>query len=191
MPINSPDIFDSVGDAVVSGGGAGVSTFVALNDTPANYTGSAGKLVAVNSTPDALEFIDNVNFFYAGMFDATGSTTLIPIVNGATNTQTSSYVNTILIPTDIELISMSIITNADAGDIVLGILKLDASKFGDTTSAITPEFSTTIASSLQDTLYTIAITGAITYSAGEMLCVRYDPVTAGSYIIFNIKYKFI
>ena len=33
--------------------------FVELNDTPANYTGSAGKLVRVNLTPDSLEFTDS------------------------------------------------------------------------------------------------------------------------------------
>lgn len=37
-------------------GGSGSSTFIALTDTPANYTGSAGKAVFVNGTADALEF---------------------------------------------------------------------------------------------------------------------------------------
>lgn len=35
---------------------AGVNEFPELTDTPANYTGSAGKFVKVNATPDALEF---------------------------------------------------------------------------------------------------------------------------------------
>jgi len=39
---------------------AGVSTFVGLTDTPANYTGAASKVVAVNATPDALEFVDTL-----------------------------------------------------------------------------------------------------------------------------------
>lgn len=34
----------------------GVGTFVALTDTPANYTGNAGKYAKVNATEDALEF---------------------------------------------------------------------------------------------------------------------------------------
>lgn len=34
------------------------TTFLGLTDTPVNYTGAAGKLVAVNSTPDGLEFVD-------------------------------------------------------------------------------------------------------------------------------------
>lgn len=43
---------------------AGGATFVALNDTPANYTDAADKLVLVNGTPDAL------------IFEAKSSTTL-------------------------------------------------------------------------------------------------------------------
>jgi hypothetical protein len=60
MPIYSPDVFDSVGDAVVIGGsgGGGVSTFVALNDTPASYSGQAGKVVKVNGAENALIFED-------------------------------------------------------------------------------------------------------------------------------------
>jgi hypothetical protein len=38
---------------------AGTTTFTGLTDTPANYTGHGGKLVRVNSTPDALEFVAN------------------------------------------------------------------------------------------------------------------------------------
>ena len=38
--------------------GVGSTTFLGLTDAPASYTSNAGKLLAVNSTPDALEFID-------------------------------------------------------------------------------------------------------------------------------------
>lgn len=38
--------------------GAGIDTFLGLTDTPVNYTGSGGKFVRVNATPDALEFVD-------------------------------------------------------------------------------------------------------------------------------------
>jgi hypothetical protein len=44
-------------DDLPGGGGGGASAFTGLSDTPANYTGAAGKLVVVNSTPDGLEFI--------------------------------------------------------------------------------------------------------------------------------------
>jgi len=37
-------------------GGGGVSTFLGLTDTPANYAGSAGYFLRVNATPDAVEF---------------------------------------------------------------------------------------------------------------------------------------
>jgi len=40
-----------------SAGGGGVSTFVALSDTPASYTGEGGKFVRVNTGETALEFI--------------------------------------------------------------------------------------------------------------------------------------
>jgi hypothetical protein len=54
-------ISDGTGNWQIMGGsgsgGGGASDFVTLTDTPANYTGAAGKRVVVNSTPDALEFI--------------------------------------------------------------------------------------------------------------------------------------
>ena len=37
--------------------GAGATTFVTLSDTPANFTGAAGKTVKVNSSGNALEFV--------------------------------------------------------------------------------------------------------------------------------------
>jgi len=40
--------------------GGGASTFVGLTDTPANFTGSAGKSAVVNSGETALEFLDRV-----------------------------------------------------------------------------------------------------------------------------------
>ena len=57
MTINSPDVFDSIGDAILASGG-GSSTFIGLNDTPSSYTGSGGYLAAVNSGATAIEFID-------------------------------------------------------------------------------------------------------------------------------------
>ena len=38
----------------------GVTTFLALTDTPAGYAGEAGKVVVVNAVPDALEFVDTL-----------------------------------------------------------------------------------------------------------------------------------
>ena len=41
--------------------GSGVSTFIALTDTPANFTGSGGRIVKVNSAGTALEFVDGID----------------------------------------------------------------------------------------------------------------------------------
>lgn len=41
-----------------SGGGGGVQTFVELSDTPSNYNGQAGQVLAVNVAEDGIEFID-------------------------------------------------------------------------------------------------------------------------------------
>lgn len=42
-------------------GGSGATTFVALTDTPANYTGAAGRIVKVNAAGNALEFVPGVD----------------------------------------------------------------------------------------------------------------------------------
>ena len=41
--------------------GSGVTTFIALTDTPANFSGSGGRIVKVNSAADALEFVDGID----------------------------------------------------------------------------------------------------------------------------------
>ena len=47
------------GFTIASTGGSGSSTFAALTDTPANFTGAATKTVVVNSAGNALEFVDS------------------------------------------------------------------------------------------------------------------------------------
>ena len=47
---------------------AGATTFVGLGDTPANFTSAAGKTVKVNSSANALEFVDQIS-------DVVGDTT--------------------------------------------------------------------------------------------------------------------
>jgi hypothetical protein len=76
MPINIPDSFESIGDAVVIGGtgGAGRTTFVSLNDTPSSYSGEAGKLAAVNVGETALEFINPPSGTFLGLTDVTSTT---------------------------------------------------------------------------------------------------------------------
>jgi hypothetical protein len=48
---------DSKGNYIL-GGSTGSSTFLDLTDTPSDYTGQAGKVAAVNTAEDALEFIE-------------------------------------------------------------------------------------------------------------------------------------
>ncbi|MBI5467881.1 MAG: hypothetical protein HY891_02005 [Deltaproteobacteria bacterium] len=49
-------------------GGAGASTFLVLTDTPADYTGSAGKVTRVNAGGTALIF-DNYGDIDGGAFN--------------------------------------------------------------------------------------------------------------------------
>ena len=49
------------GTFVMEAPGSGVTTFVALTDTPANFTGAAGRFVKVNAGAAALEFVDGID----------------------------------------------------------------------------------------------------------------------------------
>jgi len=55
---SSPPSFEDDPDPInqPGSGGDGVNNFIELNDTPASYTGEAGKVVAVKSGEDGLEF---------------------------------------------------------------------------------------------------------------------------------------
>lgn len=66
------------GDIVISGGG-GSTTFSALTDTPASYTGQAGKFTKVNSGETALEF--------ANAFDVYSDSPIKPIFWGSTQAE--------------------------------------------------------------------------------------------------------
>jgi hypothetical protein len=70
MPINSPDVFDSIGDAIVTGGGGGCGVTVTNQFT--------GKLVVCTATTDELnatgsitfdgtDFIANTNFLASAL----------------------------------------------------------------------------------------------------------------------------
>lgn len=52
----------------VLGGGTGSSTFLALTDTPAAYTGQAGKLAAVNTGETGIEFVEDNSLINAIIF---------------------------------------------------------------------------------------------------------------------------
>lgn len=40
---------------------SGVTTFIALSDTPATFTGAAGRFVKVNASADGLVFVDGID----------------------------------------------------------------------------------------------------------------------------------
>ncbi len=60
LKYNSSTTNWEVGTDLSGGGGGGSATFVGLTDTPANFTGDAGKFVRVNSGENALEFTTDV-----------------------------------------------------------------------------------------------------------------------------------
>ena len=49
-------IYNSITWSEVGSGGGGGGSFITLSDTPASYSGSAGKVVSVKATEDGLEF---------------------------------------------------------------------------------------------------------------------------------------
>jgi len=54
----------NVGSVGSTGGGTPITDFINLNDTPASYTGEAGKKVVVNQTENALEFVEDTGGGY-------------------------------------------------------------------------------------------------------------------------------
>ncbi len=51
---STPEIDITIAAAVIS-------TFLGLSDTPGSYAGEGGKILAVNATPDAVEFVDTLD----------------------------------------------------------------------------------------------------------------------------------
>lgn len=49
------------GEFVMEAPPSGVTTFIALSDTPSAFTGAAGRFVKVNSGANALEFVDGID----------------------------------------------------------------------------------------------------------------------------------
>ena len=56
-----------------TGGGGGASAFLELTDTPSSYTDQAGKIIKVNSTPNALEFGETIGIATGQLFKIPGS----------------------------------------------------------------------------------------------------------------------
>lgn len=49
------------GTFVMEGLPSGVTTFVALSDTPSSFTGAAGRFLKVNGAGNAVEFVDGID----------------------------------------------------------------------------------------------------------------------------------
>lgn len=49
------------GEFVMEAPPSGVTTFIALSDTPSAFTGAAGRIVKVNAAGNALEFVDGID----------------------------------------------------------------------------------------------------------------------------------
>ena len=190
MPIFSPDIFDSVGDAIVTGGGTGGSTFVALNDTPANYTGSALKLVAVNSTPDALEFIDNLFYRFCG-YDNNLTAGFLMSYDFASISQTYLPNNTFIIPQKCQVVSVVIVTESAGGNTQVDVLNPLKSDLGNTSSGATPLESVTLASTIGGTSYTANFGALSTFDAGDLFALNVNPTTAPDRTIVTITFKLV
>ena len=52
---------NSTGRWEAQASGSGVTTFIALNDTPANFTGAASHHLKVNGAGDAIEFVQDID----------------------------------------------------------------------------------------------------------------------------------
>ncbi len=85
-----------------SGGGSGVTTFLALTDVPSSYAGEAGKLAVINAGETALEFGTTIT----NGFIVDGSTDEVQTIIQAHSTQTSNIL-------EIQDSSSNILSGAD------------------------------------------------------------------------------
>ena len=187
MPINSPDIFDSIGDAVVTGGGSGSETFVGLTDTPANYTSSADKIVVVNAGANGLSFVDRTFFITGGLQKASTTERLMPF-NSFSESEFYRDGTIFLIPEKCEVVSVQIIAKDDFGATPFDVLKVAKSDLGNTSVGATPLETVTLANGLGGTTYTISY-GSSTFDKNEIFALRWNPTTAPSYTEVTITFK--
>mgnify|MGYP003633820518 CR=1 FL=1 len=188
MPINSPDIFDSIGDAVVTGGGSGSDTFVGLTDTPANYTSSADKIVVVNAGANGLSFVDRTFFLTGGLEKNSITERLIPFNSFA---ESANYRDgtIFLIPEKCEVVSVQIITRDDFGTTPFDVLKVAKSDLGTSSAGATPLESITLTNGLGGTTYTLNYSNTSTFDKNEIFALRWEPATNPSYTEVTITFK--
>ena len=85
------------GVALSGGGGGGATTFVALTDTPANFSGAASRFVKVNAGSNALEFVADPGYLTSVPAQSFASLTGKPTTiagYGITDSYTNSDVDT-------------------------------------------------------------------------------------------------
>jgi len=187
MPINSPDIFDSIGDAVVTG--AGFDTFEGLSDTPANYTGSADKLVAVNAEADALVFVNKTFFINLGQNKTSTTEVLLPSNQSDTILYTSDTV--FLMPEKCEVVSVQILTKDAIGATTFAVLNVAKSDLGTSSSGVIPLESATLVNGLAGATNTLNFTSASSFLKNEVFALRWNPTTAPSYTIATVTFKVV
>jgi len=188
MPIFSPDIFDSIGDAIVTGGGTGVSTFVALNDTPASYSGEGLQNVRVNSGETALEFSNNV-FYRYGWGNLSTARILIDV--GGVVTGYYFPTNVFIVPEKCQVVSVQFSTQNAGGNTVLQILNPLKSEFTQDSSGATPLESVTVVSTVGGVLYTANFGASSTFDKGDFFALAFDPTTAPAFCVFTITFKLV
>lgn len=109
----------------VPGGGSGSSNFIGLLDTPSSYSGQGGKIPAVNTAEDALEFINQTSGGGGGLTPAYTNTNLAVLSNSLVMANTLSNTITLTLP--------------DAPDDGARVLILDVrSSFGTNNVTINP-----------------------------------------------------
>jgi hypothetical protein len=112
------------GDA---GGGSSVGDFTDLTDTPANYSGAGGKVVAVNSGATGLEYVARTLFYPVVSTAVLGSSTTISQVfsdvAGGGMAQIGAWEVSIVAPFDCALLVMCHFScrRSTAGELVAGV----------------------------------------------------------------------
>lgn len=103
---------------------AGATTFVALTDTPANYSGAGSKLVRVNAGATALEFVD-------------GSTLYAPIAS-------PTFTGTVTIPTPFTLGAVSVTPTGTELNFVDGVTSAIQTQLDAKAPLANPTFTGTV-----------------------------------------------
>jgi len=173
MPIFSPDIFDSIGDAIVTGG-TGVSTFVALNDTPSSYSGESLKFVRVNVGETALEFTTHSSkqdmFIKYGFSDTSIRDVYLPVLNQS-ESASPNYWTKIIAPFTGSLTNLSfqVGVSQTAGDFSFTLYKVTSGTSGTLSSLE----NISVTGAKTDFVTYNAVFSSNTFNVGDALVVKF------------------